>query len=148
MSQAHKSHRVFVVDDESVIAWSLELILRQMGFEATSFTDPLQALQAARVDAPDLLISDVIMPDLSGIELAILVQERCPECKVLLFSGQPATAESLERARVRGYFFDVLPKPVHPAELLAKIQDVIQCGTLLHSARGSAQGSRSLFQRD
>ena len=127
MSQIREPLRVFVVDDEDVIASSLAMILRfQGGFHARSFTDPLEALQAARLDAPDLLISDVVMPRLSGIDLAIQLREHCPDCKVLLFSGQAATAELLESARATGYTFELLLKPVHPADLLARIQNVAE----------------------
>jgi YesN/AraC family two-component response regulator len=46
---------------------------------------------AARIEAPDLILSDVMMPGLSGIELAIAIQRECPECKILLFSGHAHT---------------------------------------------------------
>jgi len=118
--------RVFVVDDETVIANTLGVILRQQGFEAHSFNLPLEALSAAREMAPDLLISDVVMPLLSGIELAIQLRELCPNCKVLLFSGQAATASMLDSARASGHDFEVLAKPVHPADLLKKIRTVIE----------------------
>jgi len=86
----------------------------------------LEALSAAREMAPDLLISDVVMPLLSGIELAIQLRELCPNCKVLLFSGQAATASMLDSARASGHDFEVLAKPVHPADLLKRIRTVIE----------------------
>jgi DNA-binding NtrC family response regulator len=116
---------VFVVDDEEVIASTLTMILRlQGGFRARSFSKPLEALEAAHLEAPDLLISDVVMPLLSGIELAIRMKELCPNCKVLLFSGQAATAHLLEAAQADGHDFDLLLKPVHPADLLIKIRNL------------------------
>jgi len=124
MPEQRKLPRVFVVDDEPVIATSLAIILRQVGFEAKSFTEPLEALSAANSEAPDLLISDVVMPVLSGIDLAIQMQERCPNCKVLLFSGQASTAGMLETARANGHNFELLLKPVHPKDLLREIQRV------------------------
>jgi DNA-binding NtrC family response regulator len=126
LSEPSKRRRIFVVDDEHVIAWSLAMILHQQGFEAKSFTEPLAALMAARSEAPELLISDVVMPQLSGIELAIQLREFCPDCKVLLFSGQAATANLLDAARERGYDFEILAKPVHPEDLLRKIQSVTE----------------------
>jgi DNA-binding NtrC family response regulator len=123
MSQPRTQLRVFVVDDEFVIASTLGLILRHKGFDAISFHTPLDALQAASSQAPDLLISDVVMPQLSGIELAIRLQEQCPNCKVLLFSGQAATAGLLETARANGHNFEILAKPVHPTDLLRKIAE-------------------------
>jgi DNA-binding NtrC family response regulator len=123
MPDPRRQPHVFVVDDEPVIATSLAMILRlNGGFRARPFTQPLEALEAARLDAPDLLISDVVMPELSGIELAIRVRERCPNCKVLLFSGQAATAHLLETAGANGHHFEILLKPVHPADLLTRIR--------------------------
>ena len=81
--------RVFVVDDESAIANTLAIILQQCGFEARPFTSPLDALREADMLHPDLLISDVMMPELSGIDLAIRVRRLHPKCKVLLFSVRP-----------------------------------------------------------
>ena len=125
VSQSRKQPLVFVVDDEDVIASTLAMILRlQGGFNARSFMNPLDALEAARLEAPDLLISDVVMPQLSGIELAIQVREHCQDCKVLLFSGQAASFSLLEQAKANGYDFEILLKPVHPSDLLAKIRDL------------------------
>jgi DNA-binding NtrC family response regulator len=118
--------RVFVVDDEHVIATSLVAILRLNGFSAKSFTCAREALDEARLQAPDLLISDVVMPDISGIDLAILMTAQCPGCKVLLFSGQATTSDLLQGAREKGYNFRLLSKPVHPTDLLSEVGTLAQ----------------------
>jgi DNA-binding NtrC family response regulator len=97
--------RIFVVDDERVIASSLASILRMNGFSARFFTSPLEALAAARSESPDLVISDVAMPDISGVDLAIQMRAQYPNCKILLFSGQASTSDLLEAARAQGYDF-------------------------------------------
>jgi CheY-like chemotaxis protein len=102
--------RVLVADDEQVIANTLAIILNQAGFEA------LDAFH------PDMLISDVIMTGMTGIEAAIQTRAKLPKCKILLFSGQAATADLLERARTQGHEFEILAKPVHPTDLLAKLR--------------------------
>ena len=112
---------IFVVDDEPVIASSLAAILQMNGFSARFFTCPLEALAAARSESPDLVISDVAMPGISGIDLAIHMRAQYPNCKILLFSGQAATLDLLEGARVQGYDFRLLQKPVHPSEFLLEI---------------------------
>jgi DNA-binding NtrC family response regulator len=123
MPKPSKQLRVFVVDDEFIIASTLGLILRHKGFDAISFHAPLDALEAARSQPPDLLISDVVMPQFSGIELAIQIQKQCPNCKILLFSGQAATSGMLEAARANGHDFEVISKPVHPTDLLRRIAE-------------------------
>jgi CheY-like chemotaxis protein len=136
MVQERAKFRIFVVDDEFVIATTLATILQRGGFDAVSFTEPLKALDAARVKAPDLLISDVMMPVLSGVDLAIRIKKECPDCKILLFSGQAATANLLEAARKDGHDFELLSKPIHPSEFLLKVKLVTE-----HSAITSGSNS-------
>ena len=118
------SSRIFIVDDEPVIASTLAAILQINGFSARFFTSPLEALAAARSESPDLVISDVAMPGISGIELAIQMRAQYPNCKILLFSGQAATLDLLEGARAQGYDFRLLQKPVHPSEFLSEIVEL------------------------
>jgi len=114
--------RVLVADDEQVIANTLAVILNQHGFEARAVYSGEEAIQALDGFQPDMLITDVIMTGITGIEAAIAARTRLPRCKVLLFSGQAATAGLLDKARLQGHEFEVLAKPVHPTDLLAKLR--------------------------
>src|SRR6266404_9023691 len=114
--------KVLVVDDEKVIADTLAMILNQSGFSASAVYSGTQAVKQARETQPDLLISDVIMPDMNGIDAAIQIRGFLPKCKILLFSGQAATADLLESARKQGHEFEILAKPVHPEDFLAKLK--------------------------
>lgn len=114
--------RVLVADDEQVIANTLAIILNQAGFEARAVYSGEKAIDALDAFMPDMLISDVIMTGMTGIEAAIQTRQKLPNCKILLFSGQAATADLLERARAQGHEFEILAKPVHPTDLLAKLR--------------------------
>lgn len=114
--------KVLVADDEQVIANTLAIILNQAGFEALAVYSGEKALEALDTFVPDMLISDVIMSGMTGIEAAIITRQRLPKCKILLFSGQAATADLLEKARSDGHEFEILAKPVHPTDLLAKLR--------------------------
>lgn len=116
---------VFIVDDEMVISNTLAMILNQKGFNATAFQNPMAALEAAPTAQPDVLISDVVMSGMNGIELGRQLRQICSECKVLLISGQPETAELLTKANDEGCVFDILAKPIHPAILLEKLRELI-----------------------
>lgn len=118
--ESRSKHRVFVVDNEHMIARSLAEILNNKGFEAIAFTKPIEALNAAARKPLDLLISDVVMSLMSGTKLAIQVLEHHPECKVVLFSGQAGIRDVADLARK--HKFEVLLKPVHPVALLKSIQ--------------------------
>jgi CheY-like chemotaxis protein len=119
---APKRPKVLVVDDEQVIADTLAKILDINGYDASAVYSGLAAIESARELRPDLIISDVIMQDMDGIEAAIHIRDFLPSCKILLFSGQAATADLLENARSQGHDFEILAKPVHPSELLAKLK--------------------------
>ena len=121
----HRNPRVLVVDDERIIADSLTMILSNSGYDARTAYSGEMAIEMARNFYPDMLITDVVMPGISGIEAAIKVREMLPACKVLLFSGQAATQDLLETASARGHEFELLTKPVHPRELIAKMQRVM-----------------------
>src|SRR5512146_2145526 len=114
--------KVLVVDDERVIADTLAIILNQHGFDASAVYTGTGAVERAKTIRPDLIISDVIMPDMNGIEAAINIRGFLPGCKILLFSGQAATANLLENARAQGHEFEILAKPVHPQGLWAKLK--------------------------
>jgi CheY-like chemotaxis protein len=114
--------KVLVVDDERVIADTLAMILNQSGFEARAVYSGEKAVEQASSFKPDMLITDVIMADLNGIDAAIMIRALLPNIKILLFSGQAATADLLEKARAKGYEFEILAKPVHPQDLLSRLQ--------------------------
>jgi CheY-like chemotaxis protein len=120
-----RKQRVLVVDDEQLIAQSLRDILSRAGFDTVCALSGTEAIELAEEICPDIVISDVIMPDLDGVQTAIRIRRACPEARILLFSGQAATSDILERARAEGHNFDLLPKPIHPARLVALLRKLM-----------------------
>jgi CheY-like chemotaxis protein len=122
-AQPHTAPRlILVVDDEALIADTIVQILIRHGFEAVAVYNGHDAIDTASRIHPDLVLSDVLMPILDGVEAAIAIREMLPETRILLFSGQSATVEILARARARGHDFELLPKPIHPTQLLKHLQ--------------------------
>jgi DNA-binding response OmpR family regulator len=116
--------RIFVVDDERCIADTLAAILCKAGYEASAFYNAQSALHEVYSCTPELVITDVDMPGMNGIEMAVCIREQCQGCKVLLFSGRASSIDLLETAGAQGYKFEMLAKPIHPRDLLARIEDV------------------------
>jgi DNA-binding NtrC family response regulator len=125
---------VLVVDDESAIADTLTEILSRSGYAAMAAYDGNGALETALVAPPEMLITDVILPGMSGVELAIRMRRIFPECKVLLFSGQASTADLLASAKREGHHFTLLSKPIHPHDLLTCVSDALKQSGLQASA--------------
>jgi CheY-like chemotaxis protein len=119
----HGLRRVLILDDEQIIANTLALILNRSGFEARAVYNGEAAIEAARELSPDVLISDVIMQGMTGIDAAIRISEIVPHCRVMLFSGQAATSDLLQRAQANGHRFELLVKPVHPRALLDRLNE-------------------------
>jgi CheY-like chemotaxis protein len=114
--------RVFVIDDEIDVAKLLVVILQMNLFDAVPFADPQAALETARAEAPDYLISDIVMPKMAGIELAIAIRRDIPTCKILLFSGKVGALELINSAGEAGHSFPLVEKPIHPAKLIEAIR--------------------------
>ena len=113
---------VMVVDDEPLIRETILEILREEGFEPIGISDGAAAVTWAERIKPDVVLADVIMPGLNGVEMAITLRTRMPELRIMLFSGQAAAADLLERARGEGYEFELFPKPIKPDELVAALR--------------------------
>lgn len=114
---------MLIVDDERTIANTLAAIFTRAGYESSAVYSAEQALKLLDGDLewrPDFAILDVCLPGMHGIDLAILLQVRYPDCSIALFSGQPATEDLLDGARKNGHSFEILAKPIHPEELLAR----------------------------
>ena len=114
--------KILVVDDESVIAETVVEILKQEGFDAMAASNSSAAIELASSWTPDIVLSDVIMPHVNGIEMGIKIRESVPDCKIILFSGQAATVDLLEQAREQGHRFEMLAKPIRPDHLVAIIR--------------------------
>ena len=121
MASIAKGTRVLIVDDEQVIADSLALILNKSGFEASAVYSGEKAVEMAEVMKPNVLISDVIMRGMNGIEAAILISGHRPDCRVILFSGNASTTDLLKDAVAEGLCFELLSKPVHPRVILDRL---------------------------
>jgi FixJ family two-component response regulator len=98
----------------------------------------------ANAITPALLISDVVMPGISGVELAIMLTQSIPDLKILLFSGQASTVDLLEKARHSGHHFTALTKPVHPTDMLKRISECLATNTSpLHCSHQSHQTTQA-----
>ena len=114
--------KILVVDNEKLIADSLVQILNNSGFSASSLYSGFQAIDRAFTSPFDVLITDVVMDGMSGIDAAIEIRVILPNCKVLLLSGNQETAAMLDDAHEQGHNFDIMAKPVHPTVIIDRLK--------------------------
>jgi two-component system, cell cycle sensor histidine kinase and response regulator CckA len=120
---ARKHARLLLVDDDEAVRNVIATILRRAGHAVTVASSAEEALAAAAglLDGLDLLVTDVVMPGMSGVELARVLQGRSTTLKVLLFSGYPGRDGQLSGQPS----VDYLAKPVAPKELLDRIDQLL-----------------------
>ena len=110
--------RILVVDDEHVIADTLRAIFSQAGYAARATYSAEEALPVIDEWRPHVVILDVRLPGMNGVDLAMILRAKYPKSNVLLFSGDGSVAELLESARQQGHNFNMLAKPVPPDDFL------------------------------
>jgi CheY-like chemotaxis protein len=121
MQEVSPNFRILVADDDCIIATTLSQILRLSGYETETVSSGEEAISTAAVRKPDILITDVVMGGITGIEAAIRILEFIPACLVILISGQANTADHLSGAFGQRRQLEILPKPFHPKVLLERI---------------------------
>lgn len=114
--------KVLVVDDQRLIADTLAEILNNTGFDAVAAYDGFDALDKASRFHPHWIVTDVLMPRMNGVELAIALRKNYPSSSILLFSGQAGISEILNEGYLQGYQFELLAKPIHPMKLIERLK--------------------------
>jgi DNA-binding response OmpR family regulator len=139
---------VLVVDDERLVADTLAIIFTRAGFNVLTAYDAKGALEIASAIAPDILVSDVQMPGMNGVDLALTLLRTLPTCRVLLFSGH-ATFADLAKARLMGWDFPLLSKPVHPTVLLDEVRACLRGdGAYADGMRAPLSATKGRHNRD
>lgn len=128
MPEQLESLKVLIVDDEKSVADSLGQIFAIHGYEARIAYTAEQALELSLAWKPGLAILDVVLPKMSGIDLAIVFKEMLPDCHVILFSGQIITEDLAREASRNGHAFDIVAKPVMPMVLLDAAKGLVGVG--------------------
>jgi DNA-binding NtrC family response regulator len=113
--------RVTVIDDEQIIADTLAEILKLHGYEAKAHYSGESALADAKEFCPHVVLSDIHMQKIDGIETALRFRESQPECRIILFTASPMSGELYERISHLG--FEFLQRPLHPLEVVALLRE-------------------------
>ncbi len=124
--------RILIVDDERMIADTLSAIFRGAGYETYTAYNGRLGLDAARTLRPELVLSDVAMPEMDGVQMAMQIRRSQPKVRVLLLSGQSETSDLLRSARENGFDFELLQKPIHPEEIMRTVAEELKTSATVH----------------
>ncbi|WP_027368912.1 response regulator [Desulfocurvibacter africanus] len=113
--------KVLLVDDEQQFVSTLAERLELRGIAARVAYNGDQALEAVEIDTPNIIVLDVIMPGMKGLEVLRHVKAKHPEVQVILLTGQGATRDGIEGMRLGA--FDYMIKPLDIEALVEKMEE-------------------------
>ena len=111
---------VLVVDDDKILADTLADILRKHGYRPIALYSGEEALELAQRFRPDVILSDIRMSRLDGIEAATRIRALHPDCRVILFTAHPVSAAM--RQMIHRLGFELLQRPLRPEDVLRALQ--------------------------
>ncbi len=134
------AHHVLLVDDEPDLRWVLRSLFEDAGFEVSEAADGRLALESLESIAPDVILSDVRMPDINGLELLRALRKRSDDVPVVLLSAMEDIATAVEA--IRDGAFDYQAKPYDPQRLLLTVQRAAEQHTLKREIEQLRQGDQ------
>ena len=123
---APRRRKLLIVDDDPAVNETLSIIFTKQGYEVSRAHTGKEALEFISHTCPDIVLLDVVLPDISGVDIAIAIIREFPKCKFLLISGNKATENAIDDARDKGYDFEVLAKPLPPQELIYAVNSAVR----------------------
>jgi DNA-binding NtrC family response regulator len=153
--------RILLIDNEAGLCRMMEQILLDHGYLAHSFTSPQKAVEAFKEGAWDLVISDIKMPGMSGLEVLQAIKAKQPDIPVIMITAYATVEMSIQALRKGAY--DMLTKPFEPDELVYRVKNALQQQQLLEENRelraeledkfrfeniiGACEGLKSVLER-
>jgi len=111
---------VLVVDDDRTLADTLAEILRRHGYKPVALYSGEEAVELAERFRPDVVLSDIRMSHLDGVEAAKRIRALHPDCRVILFTAHTISREM--RQAILGLGFELLQRPLRPDDVLAALK--------------------------
>lgn len=127
------SQRIMLIDNEAGLCRMMEAVLRDQGYRVKSFTRPVQAVAEFSAGDYDLIISDIKMPEMDGLEVLQHVRNRDPEVPVIMITAYATVEMSIQALRSGAY--DMLTKPFEPDELIYRVKNALQHHELVEENR-------------
>jgi DNA-binding NtrC family response regulator len=138
--------RILVIDNEEGICRMVEAVLTDRGYEVATCTSPVEAMEQFAPGRWDLVITDVKMPGLSGLEVLQKIKAKDPAVPVVMITAY-ATVEMSIQALRRGAY-DMLTKPFEPEELLYRVKNALQQTQLIEENRSLREELDGEFRVD
>jgi DNA-binding NtrC family response regulator len=129
--------RVLIVDDEEVALKSLRRLLEKEGHRVATYSDPVRALERLREEPFDVVLSDLRMPHLDGLDFMAEAKRLWPELEVILITGYASLPSAVQAVKQGAYHY--LAKPLDPAEVRRLVAEALAGKRLREGAQALAE---------
>ena len=136
--------RILVVDDEQIIIASCLRILAGGDYQAEGVNDGFEALRRIEANPVDIVILDIMMPKIDGVEVLRRIKEGHPDIDVIMITGLSEIETAVKSMKLGA--FDYLPKPFDPDELKSVVQRALERRRLLQESQAPAPGAQYSFE--
>lgn len=136
--------RIMVIDDEEIILRSCVRILERLGYSVETFRSPKEGLGKIFERLYNVLIVDLMMPEMSGMDILRKVRENCPETEVIMITGYSTVKSAVEAMKLGAA--DYIPKPFNPDELEVVVKRVLEKQSLLEANRYLLEEVKEKYQ--
>src|SRR6185437_8284271 len=132
--------KILIVDDEKLIRWSLAQKCKEAGHLSLEAENGNEALRVARAESPDIILLDVRLPDMSGIDVLDELKQHGPESSVIMMTADPQLGDIKAALKMGAY--DFISKPINLDELCLTIDNALEAARLrteVESLRGEVR---------
>jgi DNA-binding NtrC family response regulator len=115
--------KILVIDDEDIVRTSCSRTLRPEGFEVSLAKNGAEGLKLASEDTFDLVLTDLKMPDMDGIEVLRSIKEKWPKTEVIIVTGYQTVDTAVKAIKLGAY--DYIEKPFTPDALISAVTEAL-----------------------
>jgi len=136
-------HKILIVDDEDLIRWSLRQKITNWGYQVAEAPDGKSALELVEKEEPDLMLLDIRLPDLNGLDVLRAVKEKYPRVVIIMMTAYGILEDAVTALRLGAY--DFVAKPLEFEELSVTVGNALEAVKLRQEIRHFRERDKKLF---
>lgn len=134
---------ILIVDDEDLIRWSLRKKISNWGYQTLEAANAKDAIETAEKESPELILLDIRLPDLSGLEVLRTIRDKDPRVVVIMMTAYGVLEDAVTALRLGAY--DFVPKPLNFDELAVTVSNALEAVKLRQEVRHFRERDKKRF---
>src|SRR6476661_10150484 len=140
-----ENHRVLIIDDERPVVMTLDALLKRHGYHVDAAATASQGLKLLKSNSPSLVLLDLQLPDVHGLEMLDRIKTELPKAQVIILTAHDSLNNAIESIKRGAYHF--ISEPYAPEELLSLIEKALEKQSLLRETEQLREKTQQLEKR-